>query len=184
MLCSGTIGDHGMAVMLARGDLAMEADITSDTAPLNGLVECLLERAPSTRWLRDATRGGVGTVCNELARDANLTVVLEEPALPGAAHCGRRLRTPGNRSALRGQRRQAHRRGGTGRVRGGPGGHARHPHGAEATRIGRIHSTLRASSCFGPPLGAPGSSTCWSGTPFHASAEERQQTCFFSCRTG
>jgi hydrogenase expression/formation protein HypE len=82
VLSSGTIGDHGTAVMLARGDLALEADITSDTAPLADLMECLLAAAPSTRWLRDATRGGVGTVCNELARDANLTVVLEESALP------------------------------------------------------------------------------------------------------
>jgi len=82
VLSSGTMGDHGMAVMLARGDLALEADITSDTAPLNGLMESLLAAAPSTRWLRDATRGGVGTVCNELARDCNLTVVLEEPSLP------------------------------------------------------------------------------------------------------
>jgi hydrogenase expression/formation protein HypE len=82
VLCSGTIGDHGTAVMLARGDLALEADITSDTAPLNELTERLLAAAPSTRWLRDATRGGVGTICNELARDSNLTVVLEESALP------------------------------------------------------------------------------------------------------
>ena len=82
VLVSGTIADHGMAVMLARGDLALEADIVSDTAPLNGLMECLLAAAPSTRWLRDATRGGVGTICNELARDSNLTVVLEETALP------------------------------------------------------------------------------------------------------
>lgn len=82
VLCSGTIGDHGMAVMLARGDLALEADIESDTAPCNALVECLLAAAPSTRWLRDATRGGVGTVCNELARDSNLTVVMEESWLP------------------------------------------------------------------------------------------------------
>ena len=82
VLVSGTIADHGMAVMLARGDLALEADIVSDTAPLNGLMECLLAAAPSTRWLRDATRGGVGTICNELATDSNLTVVLEETALP------------------------------------------------------------------------------------------------------
>jgi hydrogenase expression/formation protein HypE len=82
VLSSGTIGDHGTAVMLARGDLALEADIESDTAPLNGLMESLLAAAPSTRWLRDTTRGGVGTVCNELARDANLTVVLEESSLP------------------------------------------------------------------------------------------------------
>jgi hydrogenase expression/formation protein HypE len=82
VLVSGTIADHGIAVMLARGDLALEADITSDTAPLHDLMECLLAAAPSTRWLRDATRGGVGTTCNELARDSNLTVVLEETALP------------------------------------------------------------------------------------------------------
>ena len=82
VICSGTIGDHGTAVMLARGDLALEADIVSDTAPLHDLMERLLAAAPSTRWLRDATRGGVGTVCNELARDSNLTVVLEESALP------------------------------------------------------------------------------------------------------
>lgn len=82
VISSGTIGDHGTAVMLARGDLALEADIISDTAPLNDLTECLLAAAPSTRWLRDSTRGGVGTVCNELARDSNLTVVLEESELP------------------------------------------------------------------------------------------------------
>jgi hydrogenase expression/formation protein HypE len=82
VLCSGTIGDHGTAVMLARGDLAIEADIASDTAPLHDLVEALLAAAPSTRWLRDATRGGVATVCNELARDCGLTVVLDEAALP------------------------------------------------------------------------------------------------------
>jgi hydrogenase expression/formation protein HypE len=82
VLVSGTIGDHGTAVMLARGDLALDADIVSDTAPLDDLVEALLAAAPSTRWLRDATRGGVGTVCNELARDTQLTVVLDEQALP------------------------------------------------------------------------------------------------------
>ena len=82
LLISGTIGDHGMAVMLARGDLELEAELASDTAPLSGLVETLLTAAPSTRWLRDPTRGGVGTVCNELARDAQLAVVLDEAALP------------------------------------------------------------------------------------------------------
>ncbi len=82
VLVSGTIADHGMAVMLARGDLALEADIRSDTAPLGHLVADLLEAAPSTRWLRDPTRGGVGTVCNELARDSGLGVALDESALP------------------------------------------------------------------------------------------------------
>lgn len=82
VIVSGTIGDHGTAVMLARGDLALDAYVESDTAPLNELVELLLVAAPGTRWLRDATRGGLGTVCNELARDCNLTVRLEESALP------------------------------------------------------------------------------------------------------
>jgi hydrogenase expression/formation protein HypE len=82
VVVSGTIGDHGTAVMLARGDMDLEADVSSDTAPLAGLVEVLLEAAPSTRWLRDPTRGGVGTVCNELARDCGLAVVLDETALP------------------------------------------------------------------------------------------------------
>ncbi|GAS90690.1 hydrogenase expression/formation protein HypE [Mycolicibacterium brisbanense] len=82
VLVSGTIGDHGMAVMLARGDLAIEADIRSDTAAVTGLVERLLQAAPSTRWLRDPTRGGVGTVCNELAQACGLAVVLEESRLP------------------------------------------------------------------------------------------------------
>jgi hydrogenase expression/formation protein HypE len=82
VIVSGPIGDHGTAVMLARGDLAIEADIRSDSAPLHGLVEALLSAAPGTRWMRDATRGGVATVCNELARDSGLTVVLDEASLP------------------------------------------------------------------------------------------------------
>jgi hydrogenase expression/formation protein HypE len=82
VLVSGTLGDHGMAVMLARGDLALTADIRSDTAPLVTLMDSLLDAAPGTRWARDATRGGVGTVVNELARAADVSVVLDEGALP------------------------------------------------------------------------------------------------------
>ncbi len=68
--------------MLAGGDLAMEADIRSDTAAVHELVEVLLAAAPSTRWMRDPTRGGLGTVCNELAQDSGLAVVLDELLLP------------------------------------------------------------------------------------------------------
>ncbi|WP_099039806.1 hydrogenase expression/formation protein HypE [Mycobacterium neglectum] len=82
VLLSGSMGDHGMAVMLARGDLDLEADIESDTAAVSPLVELLLAAAPSTRWLRDPTRGGVGTVCNELAQSSGLGVVLDEEHLP------------------------------------------------------------------------------------------------------
>lgn len=82
VIVSGTIGEHGMAVMLARGNLDIEADIDSDTAALNGLVEALLAAAPGTRWMRDATRGGLGTVTNELAQASDLGVVLDEELLP------------------------------------------------------------------------------------------------------
>lgn len=82
LLLSGPMGDHGMAVMLARGDLAIEADIRSDTAAVSPLVEALLGAAPSTRWLRDPTRGGVATSCNELAAASGLGIVLDEERLP------------------------------------------------------------------------------------------------------
>ena len=82
VLVSGRIGDHGIAVMLARGELGISADVESDTAPLGELVQVLLAAAPNTRWLRDPTRGGVATVCNELARAAEVHVSLDEAALP------------------------------------------------------------------------------------------------------
>jgi hydrogenase expression/formation protein HypE len=82
LLLSGTLADHGMAVMLARGDLGIEAEITSDTAPVNGLVAAMLDAAPGARWLRDPTRGGLGTICNELAADAGVAVILDEEKLP------------------------------------------------------------------------------------------------------
>jgi hydrogenase expression/formation protein HypE len=84
LVLSGTLGDHGMSVMMARGDLDIEADIESDTAPVHELVELLLAAAPSTRWMRDPTRGGLGTICNELAQDAGLAVILDEQRLPVA----------------------------------------------------------------------------------------------------
>ncbi|MDP3969816.1 MAG: hydrogenase expression/formation protein HypE [Nocardioides sp.] len=82
IIVSGQIAAHGMAVMLARGDLALEADIKSDTAPLHVLCEAVQAAAPDTRWMRDATRGGLGTVCNELAQTSGLGVILDERLLP------------------------------------------------------------------------------------------------------
>ena len=82
VVLSGTIGDHGVAVMVARGDLALAADIASDTAPLHELVSALLDAVPVTRWLRDPTRGGVASICNELAAASGLGVELDEGALP------------------------------------------------------------------------------------------------------
>ena len=82
VIISGNLADHGMAVLLARGDLHLEADIRSDSAALHGLVEDVLAAAPATRWVRDATRGGVATVLNELAQDTGYAVVVAEHALP------------------------------------------------------------------------------------------------------
>lgn len=82
VLVSGTIADHGMAVMIARGDLELSADIRSDTASVAALAADVLEAAPDVRWMRDPTRGGVATACNELARDAGLGIVIDESLLP------------------------------------------------------------------------------------------------------
>jgi hydrogenase expression/formation protein HypE len=83
VLLSGPIGNHGMAIMLARAELKIDADIRSDTRPLTDLVLALLARAGGgVKWMRDATRGGVATVLNELARDAGLVISIEEEAIP------------------------------------------------------------------------------------------------------
>ena len=82
VVLSGTIGDHGVAVMVARGDLALAADVRSDTAPLHTLVSAVLEAVPSVRWLRDPTRGGMASACNELAMACGLGVELDERAVP------------------------------------------------------------------------------------------------------
>jgi len=83
VLCSGTLGDHGAAILISRGDLELEAEVLSDTRPLTPLVEALKHVAgPGLRFMRDPTRGGVGTVLNELARDSGLGVTLWEDRLP------------------------------------------------------------------------------------------------------
>jgi hydrogenase expression/formation protein HypE len=83
ILCSGTLGDHGAAILIARGDLELEAEVFSDTRPLTSLAKALMIAAgPDLRFMRDPTRGGVGTVLNELARDSGYGVVLWEEKLP------------------------------------------------------------------------------------------------------
>jgi hydrogenase expression/formation protein HypE len=83
ILCSGTLGDHGAAILIARGDLELEAEVLSDTRPLTLLAQALKDSAgKSLRFMRDPTRGGVGTVLNELARDSGYGVALWEETLP------------------------------------------------------------------------------------------------------
>jgi hydrogenase expression/formation protein HypE len=82
VIVSGPVGDHGITIMLARGELGITSDLHSDTAPLTELVGLLLDAAPRTRFIRDATRGGVATICNELAEASGVAVVLDEEAIP------------------------------------------------------------------------------------------------------
>ncbi len=82
-MLSGPIGDHGITILLARGDMEMEADLRSDTRSVLPLVEAMAaECAAGIRWMRDPTRGGVATSLNELARDCGLGVVLREEDIP------------------------------------------------------------------------------------------------------
>jgi hydrogenase expression/formation protein HypE len=82
VIVSGTLGDHGMAIMIARGELELEVELESDTAPLAGLVDALLDATGGVRVLRDPTRGGLATVLAELALAAEVGIAVDERALP------------------------------------------------------------------------------------------------------
>jgi len=82
IIINGYIGDHGAAIVDARGELAIENSIETDCQPLNGLVEAMLAACPDIHCLRDATRGGLATVLNEFATDSRVALRIEEQALP------------------------------------------------------------------------------------------------------
>lgn len=82
VLVNGQLGDHGAAVLAARGDLHLEAPIASDCAPLHDLISGLLAAAPGTRFLRDPTRGGVATVLNEIAQASEVAIEIDEAVTP------------------------------------------------------------------------------------------------------
>lgn len=83
VLLSGPIGDHGVTILLARGELEIEAELRSDTRSVLPMVEALARVvAPGIRWMRDPTRGGVATSLNELARDCRLGIAIDESAVP------------------------------------------------------------------------------------------------------
>lgn len=86
LIVTGAVGDHGLAVMAARHDLALQGRLLSDVAPLNGLVrELLAAVGASVVAMKDPTRGGVATAVHEMAHKAALTLLLEEPAIPVSA---------------------------------------------------------------------------------------------------
>ncbi len=82
ILVSGTIGWHGITIMAQRESLDFASNATSDCAALNNTVVSLLEKVPLTRVIRDATRGGCAAVCNEIAKDSNVTFKLDEELIP------------------------------------------------------------------------------------------------------
>lgn len=82
ILVSGTLGDHGMAIMAQRESLGFESPIVSDTAALHGLIAAMLESGADIHVLRDPTRGGLATTLNEIAKQSGIGMMLQETALP------------------------------------------------------------------------------------------------------
>ena len=82
VLISGTLADHGMAVMTQRDGLSFAGDIASDTAALHGLIAELVSACSEVRALRDPTRGGLATTLNEFAAASGVGILIDEPALP------------------------------------------------------------------------------------------------------
>jgi hydrogenase expression/formation protein HypE len=82
VILSGLIGDHGIAVLAARGELGLETEVESDVAPLNHLVAAILGASRQVRVLRDPTRGGVASTLNEIARQSGVGIVLHEGQIP------------------------------------------------------------------------------------------------------
>ena len=82
VLVNGTLGDHGVAILIARNELDLQADLPSDCQPLHGLVQAMLAACPDIHCLRDATRGGLATVLNEFALSSKVGMRLQERALP------------------------------------------------------------------------------------------------------
>jgi hydrogenase expression/formation protein HypE len=82
VILSGSMGDHGIAVLAARGELGFETDVQSDAAPLNHLIAAMMDASPNIHVLRDPTRGGVATTLNEIAHQSGKCILLNEASLP------------------------------------------------------------------------------------------------------
>ena len=82
VIINGKLGDHGAAILIARGELALSTEIKSDCQPLNGLVDAILAVCPQIHGMRDATRGGVATVLNEFAQSSDVGIRLDEASIP------------------------------------------------------------------------------------------------------
>jgi hydrogenase expression/formation protein HypE len=82
VIVSGTMGDHGIAVLTARGDLGLSTSIRSDVAPLNHLIRGIIQTTTNVHVLRDPTRGGLATTLNEIACQSNVGITIYETSVP------------------------------------------------------------------------------------------------------
>ncbi len=82
VILSGTLADHGITVLSTREGLKFDSDIKTDSAPLNGMAEAVLNSGCEVHVLRDPTRGGLGTTLNEIAVQSGVEIIIDEPALP------------------------------------------------------------------------------------------------------
>lgn len=82
IIVNGTLGDHGMTIMCERNGLGFDGDIKSDCASLNGLIDLMLQACTDIHVLRDATRGGVAAVLNEIAQASKVSIKLSEKSIP------------------------------------------------------------------------------------------------------
>jgi hydrogenase expression/formation protein HypE len=82
VIVNGPLGDHGIAILMARGQLALEGNIASDCQPLASLVAAMLQVCPGLHCLRDPTRGGLASVLNEFAQASQVAIAIDEAALP------------------------------------------------------------------------------------------------------
>ncbi len=82
VIINGYVGDHGAAIVDARGELALESSIETDCQPLNGLIAAMLETCEDIHCMRDATRGGVATVLNEFASSSGVAIRIEQGKIP------------------------------------------------------------------------------------------------------
>ena len=100
IIVTGTIGDHGLAVMAARHGLVLEGDLRSDVAPLNGLVRAALAAGgDAIGAMKDPTRGGVASALHEMAEKSGVGIVVDEAAVPVARRGARGRRAARHRSA-------------------------------------------------------------------------------------
>jgi hydrogenase expression/formation protein HypE len=149
VIATGPVADHGVAVLAARDGLELGPEIRSDVAPLSGLIAHILDAAPRTRMMRDATRGGIAAVLSEISREATVAVRIEETSVPIRPPTAAALEMLGldpfvvaNEGVIIAVIDPSEAAAAIAAAR-------EHPLGLHATRIGEIHSAASGASATG-----------------------------------